>query len=183
VQREVGGGFDLGVLATERVIDPHEQARGGLGDIVVVGGVVFLVLTTPVVPARLASGSLRAWNGRAIGLAAIILRFAALGIEMARVVPTTRSELRARNASRGLHGGGEALFVLRGLVSIQHRHPDRRCARWLNPDRIGAGDAFRLAQGEVGAVAIDVTAVGRRFRVVERNGFEGGGGDFGGCRG
>ena len=43
-----------------------------------------------------------------------------------------------------------------------HGHPDRWRARWLNPDRVGAGDAFRLAQGEVGAVAVNVTAVGRR---------------------
>ena len=80
VQCEVGGGFDFGVLAAERVIDPHEQPRGGLGDIVVVGGVVFLVLTTPVVPASLTRDGLRAWNGSAIGLAAVILRFAAFDI-------------------------------------------------------------------------------------------------------
>ena len=122
-------------------------------------------------PARLARGGLRAWNGRAIGLAAVILRFAALGIEMARIVPTARSKLRARNTSRGLDGGGEALFVLRSLVSIQHRHPDRRRARRLNPDRVGSWDTFGFAQREVGAVAVNVTAVGRRFRVVEGDGF------------
>jgi hypothetical protein len=79
---------------------------------------------------------------------------------------------------RGFHGGLEALFILRGLVSIQHRHRNRRRTGRLNPDRVRIRDSLGFAQREVGAIAVNVTAVGGRFGVVEGNRFDGGGGDF-----
>ena len=183
MQREVGGFFDLGVLAAERVIHTHEQSRGGLGDIVVVSGVVVFFLTTPVVPASLARGGLRSWNELSVQITAVEHLLAPLCIEVPRIIPTARSELRARNTPRGLDGGCKALGILRGFISIQHRHPNRRRPRRLNPDRVRAGDAFRFTQREVGAVTIDVAAMGRRVGVVEGDGFDCRGGDFGRCRG